>query len=98
MSEDRGIKVGSNINTNTDLQLKLTSKFSSLKLYKWVDAQMTTDGSSFGSVEIEHDLGYTPIFQVWQKSTAQFTFLSGTSYPNSFCLLGSRINSYILDG
>lgn len=90
---DFGIKIGSNLNTNTDLQLKLTTKYSSLKLYKWKDAEFTTDGSGNGSVSVPHDLGYTPVVQVWGKHTSQFTFLSVTSYPDTYSLIGN-VNSY----
>lgn len=88
-----GIKIGSNLNTNTDLELKHTTKFSSLKLYKWKNAQFTTDGSGVGSTTVTHDLGYTPIVQVWGKHTSQFSFLSATSYSDTYSLLDS-INSY----
>ena len=90
---DFGIKIGSNLNTNTDLQVKYTTKFSSLKLYRWIDAEFTTDSSGTGSVVVSHDLGYTPVVQVWGKHTSQFTFLSATNYPNTYSLLDS-INSY----
>lgn len=90
---DLGIKIGSNLNTNTDLQLRFTSKFSSLKLYKWKDAQFTTNGSGVGSVEVTHDLGYTPIVQVWGKHTASYSFLSATTYSNAYSLIDS-FNSY----
>lgn len=90
---DQGIKVGDNVGTDTDLQAKFTTKFSSLKLYKWIDAEFTTDGSGFGSVTVDHDLGYIPVFQVWGKHTAQFSFLAATTYPNAFSLLGP-LNSY----
>ncbi len=81
---DHGIKVGSNLNTNTDAQLNLTSKYSSLKIYKWGNAQFTTDGDGVGSVTIGHDLDYAPMVMVFKKFTAQLTFLSATTYPNSF--------------
>lgn len=90
---DWGTKIGDNLNTNTDLQLKFTTKYSTLKLYRWINAEFTTDGGGAGSVEIPHDLGYVPIFEVWGKHTAQFSFLSGTSYPDAYSLLGN-INSY----
>jgi len=93
MAENYGIKAGSNVTTNTVLQAKLTTQHSSLKLYKWIDAEFTTNGSSEGSVEVPHDLGYVPVVQVWGKHTASFSFLSATTYPDSFSLLGS-LNSY----
>lgn len=90
---DHGIAIGSNLNTNTDLQLKFTTKFSSLKILKWDDAQLTTNGSGVGSVVINHGLGYTPICIVMKKFTAQYTFLSGTTYANAFRHIPSY-NSY----
>lgn len=89
-----GIKVGTDINTDTDLTLKLTSKFSSLKMFKWGNAQFTTDGSGGGSVTINHGLGYTPIAMVFKKCTAQYTFLSSTQYSNAFRQVGRFLNSY----
>lgn len=90
---DFGIAIGSNLNTNTDLELKYTTKYPTLKLYKWLDAEFTTNASAIGSVTVAHDLGYTPIVQVWGKHTSQFSFLSGTTYSNTYSLLDS-INSY----
>lgn len=81
---DYGISIGSNIDTNTDKTINFTSKYSSLKLYKWGDVSFTTNGSAQGSVEIPHDLGYTPIVEVYRKTTAQYTFLSATSYSNAY--------------
>lgn len=88
-----GIKTGSNVDTDTDKQAKLTSKFSSLKLFKWGNAQFTTNGSGVGSVTIPHGLNYTPIVMVFQKFTAQYTFLASTQYPNAFKPVGYW-NSY----
>lgn len=96
MVQNVGIKAGSNINTNTDSQLKLTSKFSSLKLYKWGDTSITTNGSGVGSVEIPHDLDYTPIVVVLRKRTAQYPFLSSTTYSNTFSRL--TFNPYFAGG
>lgn len=90
---DFGVKFGSNLNTNTDLQLKFTTKYSSLKILDWDDAQFTTNASGVGSVVINHDLGYTPICIVMKKFTAQYSFLSGTSYSNAFRHIPSY-NSY----
>lgn len=93
MSGNLGIKVGSNIETNTDNELKITTKFSSLKLYKWFNAELTTDVTGYGLAEYPHDLGYVPVIQVWGKHTAEFTFLSATTYPNAFSLI-DNYNSY----
>lgn len=90
---DYGVAIGSNLNTNTDLQLKYTTKYPTLKLYKWLDAEFTTDGSAIGSISVPHDLGYTPIVQVWGKHTSQFSFLSATTYSDAYSLLDS-VNSY----
>ena len=88
-----GIKVGDNIITDTDKELKFTSKYPSLKLYKWGDAQFTTNASSQGSVTIPHDLDYAPMVVVWRKVTAQYTFLSATTYSNAYMYDGAY-NSY----
>lgn len=94
---DYGFKVGSNLNTDDDKDLPFTSKYSALKIYKWGDAQFTTDGSGTGAVNITHDLGYTPIVAVFKKFTAQYTFLSATTYPNAYRLVNSE-NSYDVSG
>lgn len=88
-----GIKIGDNIQTDSDLDLQFSSEFSSLKIYKWGNAQFTTDANGIGEVTIEHNLSYTPIVIVYQKFTGQYTFLSSTTYPNSYTLLGQK-NSY----
>lgn len=88
-----GMKVGSNLSTDSDLILKLTSEKSNLKLFRWGDAQFTTNGSGVGSVTINHGLGFTPICIVMKKFTAQYTFLSATSYTNAFRNIPSY-NSY----
>ncbi len=91
---DHGIKVGDNIETVADKDAKLTTKYPTLKFFKWGDAQFTTDGSKEGSVEIDHDLGYAPISIAYRKHTAQNTFLTGaTTYPNAFSHLGA-VNQY----
>lgn len=90
---DHGIKVGSNLLTDTDLDLKLLSDYPSLKMYTWGDAQFTTNGSGVGSVTINHGLGYTPICIVMKKFTAQYTFLSTTTYSNAYRHIPSY-NSY----
>lgn len=94
---DYGFKVGSNLYTDDDKDLPFTSKYSSLKLYKWGDAQFTTDGSGAGSVSVSHGLDYTPIVVVFKKFTAQYTFLSATTYPNSYRLVNSQ-NAYDTSG
>lgn len=88
-----GIKIGDNVVTDTNQLLKFTSKYPSLKLYQWGDAQFTTNGSSEGSVSIPHDLSYAPMVVVWRKLTAQYTFLSATTYPNAYIYDGAY-NSY----
>lgn len=79
-----GIKVGTDIDNNTDKQLALTSKYSYLKILKWGNAQFTTNGSGVGTVSVAHGLGYTPIVMVFKKFDAQYTFLSTTTYTDSF--------------
>ncbi len=89
---DYGIKVGPNINTDTDAQLNLTSKYSSLKLFKWGNASFTTNGSGVGSTSITHGLGYAPISMVFRKHTAKWvggTDLPTTEFPNAFSHIGA---------
>lgn len=91
--ENFGIKIGTDVDNDSDIDLNLTSKYGSLKLYKWGDAQFTTNGSGIGSVQIPHDLDYAPMVMIFRKTTAQYTFLSATTYPNSYMAEGSY-NSY----
>lgn len=88
-----GVFVGNNLDTDTDVNLKLSTDYSSNKQYKWVDAQFTTNGSGVGSVTVSHGLDFEPMMEVWGKHTAQFTFLSTTSYSNAYSLIDS-LNSY----
>ncbi len=88
-----GIKIGDNIETDSDVDLQLTSKHSMWKAYKWGNTSFTTNGSGVGSVEITHGLGYAPISLVFRKATAQWaspdTILPTTQYSNSFAYLGA---------
>ncbi len=79
-----GLKIGPNIERNTNLELDFTSKLSSLKLYKWGNVELTTDGSAEGDVEIYHNLGYVPVSLVFKRFDGQFTFLSATEYKNAW--------------
>lgn len=85
---DFGGKVGNNINTDTNLQLKLTSKYNALKVIRWKNATFNTDGSGNGSVTIPHGLGFAPLHLVERKVTAQWTLLDAASYADSFVPLG----------
>lgn len=67
---DYGIKVGANISTDTDAQLKETSKFSSLKVYKWGETSATTLSGDTATVTVAHDLGYAPSILVFAEKTA----------------------------
>lgn len=90
-----GIKIGDNIQTDSDLDLQFSSEFSSLKFYKWGNAQFTTDANGIGEVTIEHNLNYTPVFFAFHKTTAQYEFLSATSYPNAYIPISNyTISSY----
>jgi len=88
-----GMKIGTNIETDTDKILKDTSKYSSLKFYKWGDTSFTTNASREGSVEITHNLGYAPISVVFHKNTAQWSsgdnILPTTTYSNAFSHIGA---------
>lgn len=92
MVEDYGIKAGSNLLTNTDKQLNLTSEFGGFKVFKWGNASFTTNGAGVGSVEITHDLGYAPIAIVYRKHTAQWvggTDLPTTQFSNAYSHIGA---------
>ena len=97
MPQDNGIRIGTNADTNTDFQVKFTTKYSTLKLLKWGNAKLVTDGSGDGSVDVYHGLGYAPIVVVFRKFTAQYTLLSSTTYANCFYDANS-INAYVTDG
>lgn len=86
---DYGIKLGTDAWTDSDLDLQFTSKYSSLKIYKWGNASFTTDGSGVGSVTINHNLGYAPMSIVFVKYTASNSLMSGaTTYANAYSHLG----------
>lgn len=65
-----GIKVGSNLNTNTDAQLKETSKYSSLKVYRWGETAPATLVSDQATTTVAHDLNYAPSILVFAEKTA----------------------------
>lgn len=88
MPDNTGIKIGSNVNTNTDLELKLTTKYGALKILQWDDVSLNTDGSGNGLATIAHNFGYAPAFQIFRKDTASWSFMDGSSYTNAFLPLG----------
>jgi len=79
MTEDYGIKSGSNINTNTDVELDLTSKYGSLKVYKWDTVTITPDGNGDGQVDVTHDLNYAPSFLVFVKNGSSWYQIGAAS-------------------
>jgi hypothetical protein len=88
---DYGIRVsppGQNVLTATDKVVTFTSKYPTLKLYKWDTVTFTTSGDGDYTYEIAHDLGYAPAFDVFVKSTASFPFLTATTYPNAWFNIG----------
>lgn len=91
MPESYGFKVsppGSDVKTVTDIESRFTSKFPYMKVYKWGTVTFTTDGDGDYTYEIPHDLGYAPAFDVFVKGTAAFSFLTGTTYANSWFPIG----------
>jgi len=96
MPQNHGLKIGSNILTNTDKELNFSSEYSTLKFYKWGNAQFTTDGSGNGTVSILHDLKYSPIAMVFRNITPTWSSGGidlGTGSANSFCNIAS-VNHY----
>jgi len=92
-----GLKVskkGDDVNTTVPKSLRFDSEYSTLKIYKWGNATISTNGSGTGSVTIPHDLGYAPGFFVFRKGTAQWTLFSATTYADSFFPLGA-VNQYV---
>jgi hypothetical protein len=87
---DYGMKVGADLNNDTDLELKLTSSKNALKVIAWKNATFNTDGSGNGSVTIPHNLGFAPLHLIQRKVTAQWTLLDGSSYTDSFVPLGGH--------
>jgi len=85
---DYGIKAGDNVETNTNQQLKLTTKYNSLKIFQKGDSSFTTNGSGDATATIPHNLDYPPAFVVFRKCTSQWTFLDASSYPNAYVPVG----------
>lgn len=91
MPENHGMKVspaGSDVKTVTDIESRFTSKYPYMKVYKWDTVSFTTNASGNYTYTIPHDLGYAPAFDVFVKGTAAFSFLTGTTYPNSWFRIG----------
>lgn len=91
MAENYGIKVsprGSDVKTVVDREARFTSKFSYMKVYKWATITLTIPGTGNQTATIPHDLGYAPAFEVFVKGTAAFSFLTGTTYPDSWFPIG----------
>jgi hypothetical protein len=67
---DYGIKIGDNISTDTDRLLKFTSKYPSLKIYKWGETASKTLSGDTATREVAHDLDYAPSILVFAEKTA----------------------------
>lgn len=86
-----GMKVspaGTDVKSVTAREARFITNKSSMKVYKWDTVTFTTDGSGNYTKTIAHDLGYAPAFDVFVKGTAAFSFLTGTTYPNSWFRVG----------
>lgn len=83
-----GIKVGSNVETESDKELQLMSGYPSMKVYKIDTVTFTIPGTGNYTYSIPHDLDYAPAFDVFVKGTASFSFLTATTYPNSWFPIG----------
>lgn len=84
---DHGILISTQNNdalNQRDRDTVYTSKFSTLKILQKKALSITTNGSGVGSGGVVHNLGYAPTYYTWRKNTASFSFLDGTSYPNTF--------------
>lgn len=64
---NHGIKIGSDLDTNTDEELKLTSKYGSLKIYRWGNTSQTALSGDTATVEVSHDLNYSPSILVFSE-------------------------------
>jgi len=75
---------GEDVGSAEDKDLVYSTKFSTLKLYSWDDTTLTTDGGGDGTREITHSLGYAPAFFTFNKCTASWSFMDGSSYSNAY--------------
>lgn len=82
-------KAGDDVKLVTNLNdLVYLSENNTLKLYKWGNLQLTTNGSGNGSASFTHNLNYAPAFFVFRKGTAHYNFLDAGTYANAFFPLG----------
>lgn len=91
-----GIKIGSNILTDTDEQLKETSKFSALKVYKWGETASKVLVSDTATHTIPHDLGYAPSVLVFvEKTTGVYQPVGGNDDTSGVFAYADENNLYI---
>lgn len=92
-----GIKVGDDVDLQSDIQLQLSSKYPNLKAYKWGDAVFTLDGSGNAIVEILHGLGYAPAFVVFRHLGNNFYPIHGDDSIFAFSD-SSKLTIQVIDG
>ena len=84
---DYGLKVstpGTSVLTQIDKDILFSTKYSTLKINTSGFATVSTNGSGNGTTTVAHNLGYAPAFIAFQKTTASFSFLGTTTYPNAY--------------
>jgi len=93
---DIGIKVGSNLSTNTDAQLKETSKYSGLKVYRWGTVASKVLVGDTATTTIAHDLGYAPSILVFaEKTSGVFQPIGGNDDTSGVFAYADQNNLYI---
>jgi len=91
-----GINIGSNLNTNTDAQLKETSKYSGLKVYKWGETASLALVNETATRTVAHDLGYAPSILVFaETSSGVFQPLGGNDATAGAYAYADENNLYI---
>jgi len=91
MAESYGFKVsppGTDVKSVTLKEARYVNTKEVMKVYKWGTVTFTTDGSGNYTYTIPHDLGYAPAIDVWVKGTAAYSFLTATTYANSWFPIG----------
>ena len=82
------VKGSANVITAKDIELGMSSSFTSFKILKSGEIAVTTDGSGNGTASIIHALGFTPTFQVFRMGTASWqhslTGVDSSTYSGAF--------------
>lgn len=88
-------KQGSSPETASDKAKTLNSSDNYLKIVKFGQVSITTDGSGNGKKVIPHGLNYAPAHYTWRKGSMNYATLDATTYTNCFTPVNGQTSKWI---